>query len=509
MSARDLDLLDEPLIRTEGAGRLTLPGLFAAMARDAVRGFPALRPHQRPAWHMVVVQLAALAWRGRDLPLAEDEGSWRDALLALTGGDPGPWALIGPEDAPAFLQPAVVPPMGELIPTPDALDMLITAKNHDLKQQVAREAAPDDWIFALVSLQTMEGYSGRSNFGIARMNGGSSSRVLLGLCPGGPGAPDPSAWWRRDVGILLREGVQGKGLLGGPALIWTLPWPEGSQLALTDLDPLFIEVCRRVRLGRVGGRIVAWHRGSAKARIDAESAHGVTGDPWCPVHLAKAKALTLGDRRFDFRLLSELIWGNDKGRVWVLPPLARPRPGERDMLLVAEALARGNSRTDGFMSRIVPVPAGEGWLEPSAGEIARAQIAEITLFDKALRDSLALFAAGGRRKAVNEGHRALTREARARFEAFADAIFFEHLWRRLGDSSDGPRRAFLQTLFAAARDELDRGMAAIPVPAIWQLRAEVEARAAFHRTLRGDATVVALLFPKETTDERDSDGLAA
>lgn len=103
-------------------------------------------------------------------------------LLALSGGEAGPWALSGPDDKPAFMQPPA--PKGlnwTPVATPDALDLLITSRNHDLKQQIARHAEPQDWVFALVSLQTSEGYGGAGNNGIARMNGGSSSRPLLGI----------------------------------------------------------------------------------------------------------------------------------------------------------------------------------------------------------------------------------------------------------------------------------------------------------------------------------------
>lgn len=66
---------------------------------------------------------------------------------------------------PAFMQP---PDPGGLkwteVPTPDALDMLITSRNHDLTSQIAADAAPQDWILALVSLQTMEGFGGRATW---------------------------------------------------------------------------------------------------------------------------------------------------------------------------------------------------------------------------------------------------------------------------------------------------------------------------------------------------------
>ena len=180
------NLLITPTIQTN-RGALTLPGLFAAMARGEVTDFPALRPHQRPAWHMFLVQLAVLARSGQNGALPEDEETWRANLRALTPefDDDAPWHLIGEDPAkPAFLQP---PDPGGLkwsdVATPDALDMLITSRNHDLKREIAHNATPQDWLFALVSLQTMEGFGGAGNYGIARMNGGSSSRAMIGLAP--------------------------------------------------------------------------------------------------------------------------------------------------------------------------------------------------------------------------------------------------------------------------------------------------------------------------------------
>ena len=182
---------------------------------------------------MFRVQLAALALRadGRAEPL-EDEATWAALLRGLTpelGDDP--WRLVVEDRGrPAFLQP---PDPGGLkwepVPTPDALDLLVTARNHDVKAAIARDAGPEDWAYALASLQTSEGFGGRNNYGIARMNGGSSSRPMLGFAPAGAGgAPDPSSWWRRDLGLLLRrQNTETILTRGGPALLWCLPWPEG------------------------------------------------------------------------------------------------------------------------------------------------------------------------------------------------------------------------------------------------------------------------------------------
>ena len=74
-----------------------------------------------------------------------------------------PWCLVAPPDRPALLQPPIPDGLATLknsIATPDALDMLVASRNHDLKGAVMARALPDDWLFALVSLQTMEGFLG-------------------------------------------------------------------------------------------------------------------------------------------------------------------------------------------------------------------------------------------------------------------------------------------------------------------------------------------------------------
>lgn len=161
-----MNLLSDPILTADPVGSVSLPGLFAALARDEVRAFPRLRAHQRAAWHMFRVQLSALALdrAGLSEPPTE-EGIWRDLLLALTEEEAGPWSLVVKDRTrPAFLQP---PDPGGLkwepVATPDALDLLITSKNHDLKSAVAAKAGPEDWIHSLISLQTSEGYGGRGN----------------------------------------------------------------------------------------------------------------------------------------------------------------------------------------------------------------------------------------------------------------------------------------------------------------------------------------------------------
>lgn len=481
-----LDLLRERLIQTD-AGWHSLPGLLAAMAQGEVQGFPALRPHQRPAWHMFLVQLSVLALDAaghRDLP--HDEVSWRAALRALTPDFPEdePWHLIGPDRTrPAFLQPA--DPGGlkwTEVATPDALDMLITSRNHDVKREIARRAAPQDWIFALVSLQTMEGFGGAGNYGVARMNGGASSRVLLGLAParGTSAQVDPSAWWARDVACLLddRTGIAGK------ALIWQYPWPEGQSLDLSTLDPLFIEVCRRIRLRTIEGCIQAVRSTSKAARIAGKEAKGNLGDPWAPVHLTESKSLTLGDQDWTHELLFRLLYKTPPE--WAVPNLAlrQAREARGPMLVVAEAFARGNSKTDGFKSRVVPVPVA--MVRELFGErpkaIAPGVLTDIAAVDQALRNGLATVAAGGVRDKLAKAHYARSQPAREALRRKADQMFFPELWARMAATSDADlapvRAVFLERLARLAREEFARALSAIPCASLIRPRAEARGRQA-------------------------------
>ena len=486
------DLLHDPLIQTD-CNWQNLPSLFAAMTRREVAGFPALRPHQRPAWHMFLVQLAVMALdKAGHLEPPTDETAWRAALRGLTDSFPKdePWHLVvATRSIPAFLQPAD-PGGGKWsdVVTPDALDMLITSRNHDVKSEIAHHAAAQDWIFGLVSLQTMEGFGGRSNYGIARMNGGSSSRPMLALAPARAGSAvvDPSAWWKRDVLSLLgkRSGPLGK------ALLWIEPWPEGKSLVLDTLDPLFIEVCRRIRLVASSGTITAERSTSETARIDAKLAKGNTGDPWAPLHIIEGKNFSLGERDWTHEVLVDLLF-NAKPE-WRVPPLAKAHADEtaEPMLLIAEAFSRGNSKTDGFRSRVVPIP--KAMVSELFGSRPRSVtdgiLKDISAVDHALRNGLATVAADGNsHKKLDKTHYARSLPARAALRRRADALFFPELWVRMELRSDADfapvRLDFIKNLAGLARAEFNAALRSIPTGSLMRPRAEVRGRNALERGL--------------------------
>ena len=533
-------LTDQMFSVLPNEGRLSLAEVFAALARGEVMGFSALRPHQRPAWHMFLVQLAVLAlWRSALDEPPTDADRWAGALRLLTPDheDDAPWTLVvGDERKPAFLQPPVPnqPLKWTAVRTPDALDMLITARNHDLKQQIAAKARAEDWIFALVSLQTMEGYgggSGRLN-GIARMKSGYYSRPMLGLAPAcaGDTSIDPSAWWARDVYALLA--ARGKGadnIVGSPgdhALLWCLDWPENDDLDPAALDPLFIEVCRRVRLEASGCVIAARRSMSKSQRVAAKVHKGNLGDPWAPVSNA-GECFALGrNGELDYSRLADLLFSG----AWTVPFLAHKDANDKgNMLIVAEAFARGDRKgfqTGGFKSRVVPAPARAiEWFKSfesssDAARLAQAQIKEIDAVNGALRYAAGLAAADGRGSNAVDAfrnprslsdrnrRRAFYRfadPASRRFSRAADRAFFPSLWRRLDAATAGnalrleTKKDFLSGLKQAAARALEDTLPSIPCPSVYRTRAAIRARRAFVWKLRNDDDVRDL-FLEESTD---------
>lgn len=518
-----INLIEEQIITASPFANLTLPGVLGALARDEIESFPALRPHQTPVWHMFLVQLAALALQNterQDIPEREDE--WLTLLRGLTPDYPGdePWRLVVDDRSrPAFLQPAVPEgvKLGNNITTADGLDLLITSRNHDLKQMIAREGSAQDWLFALVSLQTGEGYGGAGNQGIARMNGGSSSRAMLTLAPlvaGKTMAVRPGAWFRRDLRVLLdtRNQVLENSRItyadDGIGLTWLEPWAEGDQLQLKDLDIWFIEICRRVRLFKRGGRIAAVKGTSRETRIAAKLQKGNLDDPWAPVHKGEGKSLTIGDEgEFDYRTLAKLLFSGE----WVLPLLANRASFEgpdTPLAIVAQALARGNSKTGGFRVRIVPLENRQvlgSWGSPHAQEtlrqIAQEQTKAIDRFDKALAYALVLAAASGEKERISRDSYALTTAARTALDRFADTIFFEHLWRRFEvEALDEAARkaealAFARQLWDRTQSIFEQFLPNMPCHSLYRLRAEVRARRALRsRDLREN-------YPELFTDQ--------
>lgn len=363
------DLLIERIVpvETDGDGMmLTLPELFSQLGRDAIDGFPGLAAHQAQAWYQFLAQLGALALHRRHLlEPPQDPDIWGRLLADLTPISAATaWSLMVENPTrPAFLQP----PTGMLHrftsagETPDALDVLVTAKNHDRKRAQAIEGDPHLWLYALITLQTSQGYSGRGNPGIARMNGGLSSRVLVDRRPGprwGPRlvrAMRMLLMRRSEILRLVSDDLYQSD--GGLALTWLYEWDTDTPLRPEELDPFFIEICRRVRLTATGkGRLAALSRPANIPRVAAQALKGNLGDPWTPINLSKSdpSSLTVGGNGFNYRLTQRILFEQELKKPLSLKAL----PGENrlDSELHMAVLVRGQGKTQGLHERILPLP---------------------------------------------------------------------------------------------------------------------------------------------------------
>lgn len=366
-----MNLLTDPLFRAvteKGMKHLSLPALLACLGKNGVSRLVGILRHQHDAFHVFLCYLAGVVLaRDSSSDPAQNEDFWREGLLRLAGSAGyDAWQLISDDDSkPAFMQ---APLSGDrrkpssIMTTPDQLDLLLTAKNHDLKQARAAMAEVDTWLYALISLQTMSGFYGPGNYGISRMYSGYGSRAVVELSRD----QRPGQRWIDAVARLLEHreyvlkesfGYDPKGLI----LTWLEPWDGNTLLKLAELDPFYIEICRRIRLRGKDHVECAEFYPSRQPRISAKELNGVVGDPWLPVDLkgidrakkAGVKALTFPPAGITAEHMRRLLFGSELQ----LSVLQKPKlDWESDLWLSASVLVRGQGVTNGFHNWEVRIP---------------------------------------------------------------------------------------------------------------------------------------------------------
>jgi CRISPR system Cascade subunit CasA len=514
-----MNLLTDPILRAQtdqGLRTLSLPALLSALGRNKVESLPGLQRHQEDPFHIFLCYLAAavLDRQGVADP-HQGEAFWRDGIRKLTGReDDAAWTLVV-EDVtkPAFMQPALpaAADARQLKPharTPDEMDILPTAKNHDLKTARALRPRADDWCYALISLQTMAGYFGRGNFGIARMNGGFASRPCVELqqdrTPGGR--------WRRGVSKLLELRPD---LLkpprpyqeNGTVLLWQLPWDGIGSLNLSGLDPFFIEVARIVRLIETDGQIVAMAKPSNAARLQAKDQLGVMGDPWTPLNASKKglSALTVSAMGLTPDLLQKLIF-EDGFRLTVMQE-ATPDEIGKQTWFYASVLVRGQGTTDGFHSIRLPIPAktsfvlfGGGQQRDRLGKLSKEGLHDAKVVqNKVLKVALFSLLEAGPDKVdfdKREVSAWVDQSARDFTEAWS-RDYFDWLWRTLDhEDEEQARIEWLTALKEKALAVLESAIKRLPERQGRRYRARVRAHGLFFGSLNKQ-------FP-ELKEQRDA-----
>jgi CRISPR system Cascade subunit CasA len=490
------NLLTDSLVSIDAGGTtrlaVSLPDILARLGGEQTTEFSALQPHQQHAWHAFLVQLAAIAIHaaGSD-PAVRVADQWCAMLRHLTGGDDAPWSLVVADLAkPAFMQPPV--PEGTLkgwaaVSFPDEIDILATARNHDVKSSRIEAPMPEHWIYALVTGQTMAGYEGATKYGIARMNGGYGNRPCI-TASRNLSAP---IRFQRDLAILLEQRPRMVETYGyqpskGAALLWVLNWDGGdsSRLALEDCDPFFIEIARRVRfVADSSSRLSAFRKGSKKERVNSEGHNGDLGDPWVPIRKDGA-ALTAKD--LSYRLLCRVLFTADFAR----NPAAEVRRDDGDSpVILAQVLARGQGKTDGYHERMIPVTPKirDFFARPDRNrqlaELARdfVQIVD-DVEKKVLKLALLALIQGGPDKIDFQDQRpdGLVKE----LDSAIDRIFFPRLFELAGDDAGAALAIWRKQTLDLARQTLQQAFDGVPIPLARRYRAIAMAERIFNGAAR-------------------------
>lgn len=504
-----MNLLTDPIFRVrtpDGAGTVSLPELLALLGEDRVESLPGLQRHQEDAFHIFCCYLAGavLVRTGESSPKQTAE-FWRQGIRRLTQADgcedDSAWTLVVDEPTkPAFMQAPVssktvfTHDYKPKAATPDALDIFRTAKNHDVKSDRNAVAKPDDWAYALISLQTMTGGLGNGNYGIARMNGFYGSRVCIG--------------WRENSRIGKLFSHETTRLLelrnslideppffnpGGVVLIWIKQWDGNTPLSLRSIDPFFIEVARRIRLGIDAGKLIALGASSKSMRIAANDASGVLGDPWTPIVLGKKiKSLTVVNPGFTTKLLRDLIFNVADFKT---APMQIAPAGGRDGWLAASVFIGGEGTSDGFHSMSIRVPERARAVLFSRGtnnhdRLATLSTRGIELADdirKPLRVALMTLMEGGPDN-LNEKNKQVegwTADALRPFTQNWNPLFFDWLWSTVDIPDDTEAlRPWFNELRRLAQDTLDRAFDRVPQRHGRSYRAKTKAQGIFFGSLK-------------------------
>lgn len=424
------NLLNEQLITVQDPdGRKTqasLPDIFAMLEENQVESFPLLRPHQSAPWTCLLTQLAALALEesGETLPPLDPEEpwtmvgrhepeKWAQLLRALTPGYPEdePWCLVVSDvTKPAFLQPpssteaSAEKCFDKVDLTPDNLDLTITRKAHDLKPGLIAVPRIEEWLFAIVSLQTNAGFLGAENYGIARQNGGHGKRICSSL----GSSRTIGGRWGRNVRVILdhiddlySELYEAENPL---RLLWLLPWDgeKGSSIFVGDLHPLFVEVARRIRCVEKDGGLCVTRGGTKDWRVAAEDFHGALNDPWTPLIDDEGDVKAYGGD-MSYRGLQKVLCFSHKP---LLLQWHQKYDGSKNQLVLFEGLMKGKGKTEGVAFRALPVSSAVRRLFSSPdltkeNEIASAMLNLVeTAENKVLKVALAT-SAQARRPSFN------------------------------------------------------------------------------------------------------------
>ena len=158
---------------------------------------------------------------------------------------------------------------------------------------------------------------GSGNYGSSRINGGYGSSCVALITGNLYGDR-----FLRETSIILRERdkiISARPFFkksGGLSLLWLRPWDGKTQINMDELDPLYIDVSRKIRLVEKDKNILARWSGTKAARLNSKDLKGFTGDPWGPVleKNVSIQLMTVASSGLNYRLISDVMLGQNYKR---------------------------------------------------------------------------------------------------------------------------------------------------------------------------------------------------
>ncbi len=413
-------------------------------------------------------------------PVERSSQAWREGLLALSSGCAEAWCLVVPDmSKPAFMQPPIPEGDASVLKKvhyfPDEVDIVSVSRSHAVKSARMRNPRPAHWAVALVTLQTSANYGCPGSHGVARMNKGSGNRP--GLTAGR--LPDSWARFHRDLRLLLEVRADvvddhGFSRRGGRRLVWLEPWDGEKALSIASLDPFFVEVCRRVRLVRIGSSVVLRAVGTKTQRIAGKELQGNIGDVWTPIRKKDGAALTGSRPPLSYRKLHGILLSGE----WLRNPALEVRTEDGDApMLLGQVLLLGNCKPDGYYERVVPIPSAVRPLfgKPDGvqriGHRSETWLSIVDAVQKKLRWAIQALLG-------NAASAGSLRGFVASHDAMVDREYFQRLFASMSMPAEQADQNFAKFCVEAARRELGRAIDRLPLPSARRYRviAEAESR---------------------------------
>jgi CRISPR system Cascade subunit CasA len=463
------NFLTENLIevkKDEVSSKRSLPALMSDWSNGINISLDGVRPHQKSAIHIWLCQLAAAALMRTKERLVGTAEDWKNRLLDIAPLEA--WDLIN-DSGPALMQTNNdFQPLAEnsIVKQPYDITVLINSKNHSVKQGISStHSSPWEWLCALIEIQTTSGYKGRWNYGIPRINSRLGTRVIVSVCP----TTSDASRWLRDVSTIVEkqeliwtnwtwsDDVDNKKTVA----LWTINWDNRTGINPQNLHPLYVDICRFLRLSLENGKIICKRGGSKSERVSVSWTNGhkgVMGDPWVPLVNVGTESFRIDASGWTTETICNIL--NLSGEGKVIPSLLqKPTQNETgDVFLIMTALVYGvdgKSKTGGWHERELLLPSrvkkiifGSGRERDTLGESCKHMISD----QDHVREIL--------EKAVRKFNKSASKSALKSLQKYCDNVFFEFLWSSIEDDNsrlhwvnkvvDFATESLLETLEAAS-----------------------------------------------------------